>query len=103
MQQTNKFPSVLNRIVNASPNTILIRDGRIGISGKVTNEKLKQFQKDKRFCHLGFNQVKSLHALGRLLAKMREGEFEHEDTDPKLLKVRFTNASLSTPTWQKQT
>jgi hypothetical protein len=82
VQQKNKFPSVLNRIVNASPNTILIRDGRISISGKATNEKLKQFQTDKTFCHLSLDQVKSLHALGKLLAKMREGEFDKQDTDP---------------------
>jgi hypothetical protein len=83
VQQRNKFPSVLNRIVNASPNTILIRDGRISISGKATNEKLKQFQRDKKFCHLSLDQVRSLHALGKLLAKMREGEFDNEDTEPR--------------------
>ena len=83
VQLKTKFPNVLKKIVDLPRNTILIRDGRIVISGKVTNEKLKQFQKDKRFCHLSLDQVKSLHALGRLLAKMREGEFEHEDTDPK--------------------
>jgi hypothetical protein len=82
VQQKTKFPNVLKKIVNLPPNTILIRDGRIGISGKVTNEKLNHFQKDKKFCHLSLDQVKSLHALGKLLAKMREGEFDNDDTDP---------------------
>ena len=62
VQRTTKFPNVLKRIVNFPPNTILIRDGRISISGKVTKERLDHYQRDKRFCHLSLDQVKSLHA-----------------------------------------
>lgn len=83
VQQKIKFPNVLKKIMDLPPNTILIRDGRIGISGKVTKEKLDEFQETKKFCHLSLEQVRSLHALGKLLAKMREGEFDNEDTDPK--------------------
>lgn len=82
VQQKNKFPSVLKRIVDAPRNTILIRDGRISVSGKVTKERLTAFQKDNRFFHLSLDQIKDLHSLGILLAKMREGEFENEDTEP---------------------
>jgi len=82
VQQTNKFPTVLKKIVNAAPNTILVRDGRISISGKATKEKLDLFQKDKKFFHLSLDQIKRLHALGNLLAQMREGEFENQDTEP---------------------
>lgn len=83
VQQTSKFPSVLKRLVDAAPNTILVRDGRVSVSGKATKENLGLFQKDKKFLHLSLDRVRSLHALGILLAKMREGEFENEDTEPK--------------------
>ena len=83
VQQKNKFPSVLNRIVKAPPTTILVRDGRVRISGRATTEKLDLFQKDKKFLHLSLDQVRNLHALGNLLAKMREGEFDNEETEPK--------------------
>ena len=83
VQQTNKFPSILKKIENSSPSTILIRDGRISVSGKATRARLEMFQKDKRFFHLSLDQVRNLHALGNLLAKMREGEFNNEETEPK--------------------
>ena len=82
VQQTNKFPTVLRKIVNAPPSTILVRDGRISISGKATKEKLDLFQKNKKFFHLSLDQIKRLHALGNLLAQMREGEFENQETEP---------------------
>jgi hypothetical protein len=83
VQQGAKFPNVLKKIVDAPSNTILIRDGRVRVSGRVTKERLDVFQKDKKFIHLSLDQVRSLHALGNLLAKMREGEFENTDTEPK--------------------
>jgi hypothetical protein len=83
VQQKNKFPSVLNKILKAPPTTILVRDGRVRISGRATAEKLDLFQKDKRFFHLSLDQIKNLHTLGSLLAKMREGEFDNEETEPR--------------------
>ena len=82
VQQTNKFPSILKKIEKSSPSTILIRDGRVSVSGKATKVRLEMFQKDKRFFHLSLDQVRNLHALGNLLARMREGEFENQDTEP---------------------
>ncbi|MEW6141384.1 MAG: hypothetical protein AB1733_24440 [Thermodesulfobacteriota bacterium] len=83
VQQTSKFPSILKKLVNAAPNTILVRDGRVSVSGKATKQNLTIFQKDKKFFHLSLDQIRNLHALGNLLAKMREGEFENESTEPK--------------------
>ncbi len=83
VQRTSKFPRVLNKIMDSQPATILVRDGRAGISGKATKQKLDLFQKDKKFFHLSLDEIKTLHALGRFLAKMREGEFENQDTEPK--------------------
>jgi hypothetical protein len=83
VQQGNKFPGILKKIVNSHPTTLLIRDGRVSVSGKVTRERLDLFMKDKEFLHLSLDQIKDLHALGMLLAKMREGEFENENTDPE--------------------
>jgi hypothetical protein len=61
----------------------LVRDGRVRVSGRATKEQLDLFQKDKKFFHLSLDQVKTFHALGNLLARMREGEFENQDTEPK--------------------
>jgi len=83
VQQGRSFPSVLERIVNSPSNTILVRDARIRASGTRTKELLDQFQQDKSFVHLPLEEIESLHALGSLLAKMREGDFMHEETDPK--------------------
>jgi len=89
VQQGKSFPSLLKKIVDAPPNTILVRDGRIRVSGAVTTQLLTQFRKDKSFFHLPLDEIKNLHALGALLAKMREGDFQHEDTDPKPTEENF--------------
>lgn len=83
VQQTSRFPSVLRRLVNAETNTILVRDGRVSVSGKATKELLSHFEKDKKFFHLSLDRIRGLHALGSLLAKMREGEFTNENTAPE--------------------
>lgn len=82
VQQGNSFPSVLNRILGAPAWTILVRDGRIRASGAATTKGLTQFQQDKTFIHMPIEEIKNLHALGALLAKMKEGDFEHEGTEP---------------------
>lgn len=83
VQHGNSFPSVLKRIVNEPSWTVLVRDGRIGASGTVTRKLLAQFRQDKAFIHLSLDEIRSLHSLGSLLAKMREGDFQHERTDPE--------------------
>lgn len=97
VQQTNKFPSVLKKIVSAPPTTILVRDGRVSMSGKATRERLELFQKDKKFLHLSLDQIKSLHSLGKLLAKMREGEFENEATEPKPTEISMYECLVQHP------
>lgn len=97
VQQTNKFPSILKKIAESSPSSILIRDGCISVSGKVTKERLDLFQRDKRFFHLSLDQIRNLHALGNLLAKMREGEFDNEETEPKPTKIRIYECLAQNP------
>lgn len=82
VQHGNSFPSVLNRIVDAPSSTILVRDGRIRATGRATTKLLTRFRQDKNFVHMPLHEIKNLHALGALLAKMSEGDFEHERTDP---------------------
>ncbi len=83
VQQTSAFPAVLTRIVNAPAWTMLVRDARIPATGKATTKLLNEFQQDNVFLHLPLEEIKNLHALGALLAKMNEGDFEHEQTDPE--------------------
>ncbi len=82
VQQGSKFPNVLKKIVDASSNTILFRDAKIPTTGKVTQDLLEEFQKDKTFILLDSNDIRDLYALGRLLAKMRQGDFNDSKTDP---------------------
>ncbi|MDR4503396.1 MAG: P-loop NTPase fold protein [Candidatus Scalindua sp.] len=82
VQQGSKFPSVLRKIVDAPPNTILFRDAKIPTTGKVTQDLLEKFQKDKTFILLDNKDIRDLYALGRLLAKMRQGDFHDCKTDP---------------------
>ena len=82
VQQGSKFPNVLRKIVDAPSNTILFRDGKIPTSGNVTQELLEEFRKDKTFILLDSNDISDLYALGRLLAKMRQGDLKDCKTDP---------------------
>ena len=83
VQQTSAFPALLRRIVGEPSQTMLVRDGRIPATGRATVGLLNEFQQDKVFFHLPLEEIKNLHALGALLAKMSEGDFEHERTDPE--------------------
>jgi len=82
VQERGKFPDVLKKIVDAPPATILVRDGRVRCSGEATQRLLSTFRLDKKFFHLSLDEIKDLHTLGKLLAKMREGDFRSERTQP---------------------
>ncbi|GJQ58140.1 MAG: hypothetical protein D8M57_07510 [Candidatus Scalindua sp. AMX11] len=82
VQQGNKFPNVLRKLADAPPNTILLRDAKIPTTGKVTQDLLAEFQQDKTFILLDSNDIRDLYTLGRLLAKMRQGDFNDCKTDP---------------------
>ncbi len=82
IQRASSFPNVLKKLVDAEPKTILVRDSRVGISGKVTQSLLQQYWRSHAFMHLTLDEVRWLHALGQLLAKMRQGDFQNEQTDP---------------------
>lgn len=83
IQHASNFPNVLKKIVDAPKETILVRDGRIRATGKLTGKLLQQFRRDKAFIHMPFEEIKTLHTLGAVLAKMREGDFQHERTEPR--------------------
>lgn len=82
VQQGSKFPNVLRKITDAPPHTILFRDAKIPTTGKVTQELLEKFKQDKTFILLDNKDIRDLYALGRLLAKMRQGDFNDCKTDP---------------------
>ncbi len=83
VQQGQKFPSVLEKLKNAPSNTLLVRDGRVPCSGKKTQSLLNEFRLTKSFVHVKLNDVKALHALGHILAKVRQGDYENDVADPK--------------------
>lgn len=83
VQSTGAFPALLKRLLDEPSQTMLVRDSRIPATGKVTVKRLKEFQQDKTFLHLPFEDIKNLNTLGKLLAKMSEGDFEHERTAPE--------------------
>lgn len=75
VQQGPQFPDFLRRVMSEAPGTILIRDGAVPVSGRVTSERLAEFQKDKVFIHLPRTEILDAYALGHVLAEMREGGF----------------------------
>ncbi len=83
IQRGFPLPGVLKRLLPASLPTILVRDGRVRVSGEVTNRLLQEFRQNKAFFHLTLTEVKNLHALGVVLARAREGDFQDEETEPK--------------------
>jgi hypothetical protein len=82
IHQRAQFPNFLSKVMSLPPETVLVRDGSIPISGKATQEKLSQFQKDKIFIHLSKDGIRDAYALGQVLAKMRAGDFTSIKTDP---------------------
>jgi len=82
IQKGPAFPNLLKKIADAKPGTILVRDGRVGTAGKVTQQLLQHFKNSHSFYHLSLDEVRGLHALGQFLARMRQGDFRHERTDP---------------------
>lgn len=82
IQRTTAFPAVLTRLADSADNLVLVRDGRVPCTGKATAALLETFQRNKTFLHLTLDELKDLHALGRVLAKMRGGDFTDARTEP---------------------
>lgn len=78
-----KFPAVIKRIMNSPDDTILVRDGRVPCSGEVTQRLLNEFRNTNTFVHMSLKDVKVLHALGHLLAKVRQGDYQNDLTEPE--------------------
>lgn len=83
VQQGAKFPAVLRKILNASKDTLLVRDGRVPCAGQATQGLLNEFRQTKTFVLMQLNEVKALHALGSLLAKVRQGDYQNDLAEPQ--------------------
>ena len=84
VQSTSSFPSLLKRLLdNPLPNTVLVRDGRMRVSGKTTQERLQIFKETNNCFHLSQIDIRDFHALGDLLANMREGDYADWKTEPE--------------------
>ncbi|MCI0469903.1 MAG: hypothetical protein L0Y62_07585, partial [Nitrospirae bacterium] len=82
VQSGPAFPNVLKKIIDSKYQTILIRDARVGTSGAKTKQLLKEFETKHKFLEPSVKDIVSLIAIGRILAKMREGEYRDIDSDP---------------------
>lgn len=80
---TTAFLNLLKKL-NGSPDKILLlRNGRVKTSGKKTQEQLGEFTgKGNTFLHLKDDEMYAMLALGKLLAKAREGNYAHLITEP---------------------
>ncbi|MBI5251299.1 MAG: hypothetical protein HY912_17560 [Desulfomonile tiedjei] len=82
VQQGAKFPNVLRHIVRSTRETVLVRDARVPCSGEVTQRLLNEFRQTKTFVHLSLKDVRALHVLGHLLARVRQGDYQNDLTEP---------------------
>ncbi len=83
IQMTNSFPSFLRQIEDCPDGSIVVRDGRVPVSGSGTYKALELFQKRGSFFHLTEDQLRPLHAIGNLVAELNEGGFKDEDCAPE--------------------
>ncbi|ADE14614.1 hypothetical protein Nhal_1463 [Nitrosococcus halophilus Nc 4] len=82
IHQGAQFPNFMKKVMPLPLESVLIRDGKVPISGKVTSQRLTEFQKDKIFIHLPRPEIGDAYALGEVLASLREQEFAGLNTDP---------------------
>jgi hypothetical protein len=82
IHQGAQFPNFLSSVIRFPPTTILVRDGEVPVRGSATLQRLAEFKKDKTFIHLPRSEIADAEALGKVLAEMREGNFNVLSTDP---------------------
>lgn len=82
IQRGASFPNLLKKLIDAKSRTILVRDSRVAASGKTAEPLLQQYRTNREFLHLSLDEVRRLHTLGQFLARMRQGDYLSERTQP---------------------
>lgn len=67
------FPEFMRGALDADAGSLLIRDGRVPVRGKSGQELLQEFELTGVFLHLNEEEIRDLHALGKVMADLREG------------------------------
>ncbi|MEM7012758.1 MAG: hypothetical protein AAF585_14885 [Verrucomicrobiota bacterium] len=67
------FPEFMRGALEADAGAVLIRDGRVPVSGRAGKELLQEFELTGVFLHLNESEIRDLHALGKVMAELREG------------------------------
>jgi hypothetical protein len=95
-QKVGVFPAFLKKVLKLLPKSLLVRDSKAPISGKTTGIDLNAFKQDKTFLHLGRKEIVTAYALGKVLAKMRDGDYIHWRTDrePTFENIKATLGKL---------
>ncbi|MEW5983005.1 MAG: hypothetical protein AB1806_11640 [Acidobacteriota bacterium] len=83
VQQGRQFPDFLKTVSALAPPVILVRDGAVPVSGPVTRRRLAEFRTTRTFLHLSRPHIAEAYALGKVLADMREGNFDDVQTEAK--------------------
>jgi len=91
------FIAVLERIKEASGDTLLLRNDIAPVSGQLTMELLNAFKAKNTFHHIPAAEAAILAALGRMLAAQREGSYDQFATEPPATKENLLAALRSHP------
>lgn len=76
------FPEFMKQAVEADAGALLIRDGRVPVRGKAGQELLEEFELTGVFLHLSEEEIRDLHALGKVMADLREGALGDLQSNP---------------------
>lgn len=91
------FIAVLERIKEASGDTLLLRNDIAPVSGQLTMELLNAFKAKNTFHHIPATEAAILAALGRMLATQREGSYDQFVTEPPATKDNVLAALRAHP------
>ncbi len=91
------FIAVLERIKEASGDTLLLRNDIAPVSGQLTMELLNTFKAKNTFHHIPATEAAILAALGSILAAQREGSYDQFVTEPPATKDNVLAALRAHP------
>lgn len=91
------FIAVLERLKEATGDTLLLRNDIAPVSGQLTLELLTAFKAKNVFHHITATESGLLAALGRILAAQREGSYEQLATEPPATKDNVLAALRNHP------
>ncbi|HBJ86698.1 MAG TPA: hypothetical protein DDZ88_23160 [Verrucomicrobiales bacterium] len=89
--------AVLERLQDATGDTLLLRHAVAPVSGQLTMELLNTFKAKNTFHHVAGSEAAVLAALGHMLAAQREGSYDQLATEPPATKDHVLAALRNHP------